>query len=337
MLSVSNPMNILDYCNDFIEGKIRVDANYQRTDRVWPDRARGFLIESILLGYPVPKFFLHQKIDLKSKKSVKYVVDGQQRSKAIVDYFQNKFAISRKSEYSHLAGCKFDDLEDDYKDLFLSYSLPIDLFVTASRDEIIETFRRMNSYTIPLNNEEKRHAHYQGEMKWFISLIAKKYSEKLAELGVFTEKNLARMVDFKFFSELTLFVVDGELYTTSAALLNKLYQRYDEKFDDAIEVENKISNAIDFVVSIDGVKDLSVTKQHVFQMLLFAVVVAQNQSVKLLDRQMIIENLSELSEALEEGATHDSFVLAASKTTNDKNRKQIIYNFMYQAVVGNER
>ncbi|MCA3391461.1 MAG: DUF262 domain-containing protein, partial [Roseomonas sp.] len=187
MLINASPMNILDYCNAFMSGDIKVDTNYQRTDRVWPTQAQQYLIESIILGYPIPIFFLHQKIDLKSKKSIKYVVDGQQRSRAIIDFFKGNLFISKKSNAPQLAGKSFEMLDENDQNAFLSYSLPIDLFVTASREEIIETFRRINSYTVPLNAEEKRHANNQGEMKWFVNDLAEKYSELLASLGALTE------------------------------------------------------------------------------------------------------------------------------------------------------
>jgi len=327
MLINPSPMNVLDYCNAFLDGSIKVDAKYQRTDRVWPEQAQQYLIETIILGYPIPKFFLHQKIDIKSKKSTKFVVDGQQRTKAIVDYFRGKFFISKKSNAHQLAGKSFDMLDEENQNAFLSYSLPIDLFVTASREEIIETFRRINSYTVPLNAEEKRHANHQGEMKWFVYELAAKYSEQLALLGVLSEKNLARMVDFKFFSEIVCFTELNKIVTTNAKLLDKLYADNDKKFVNAINVREKIDNAMNVISEWTWLQGLNVVKPHIMEMIIMALIY-ETPSKTLKNEMLIKEGLSELSEAIETGVSADwaAFVNAASKTTNEKTRKLVIYD-----------
>ncbi|MES2498925.1 MAG: DUF262 domain-containing protein [Pseudomonadota bacterium] len=324
-------MNILDYCNTFLDGGIRVDPNYQRTDKVWPLKAKQYLIETIVLGYPIPKLFLHQKIDIKSKKSIKFVVDGQQRTHAIVDFFKNKFPLSNTSG-TNLAGKYYDNLDEDSQNAFLSYSLPIDLFITASREEIIETFRRINSYTVPLNAEEKRHANFQGLMKWYIYALARTYSESFTVIGTLTEKNLSRMVDFKFFSEMVLFLNKGQILTTSPKLLDKLYEENDVDFSNAEIVSRKLSTAIESVLTWHWLSGMNVVKPYIMQMIILAI--ANNVDDNYLDEETIKQNLSNLSEAIESQDTgkYAEFVKATSKTTNEKTRKEVIYKFVSEAI-----
>ena len=85
MFTVQSPMTVADYCAGLDRGELQVNQLYQRSDKVWPPAARSFLIETIILGYPLPKIFLFQKTDLKSKKTVKEIVDGQQRTRADQD------------------------------------------------------------------------------------------------------------------------------------------------------------------------------------------------------------------------------------------------------------
>lgn len=82
---------IVDYCTAMTRKEIIVERAYQRSAQVWPQAARSFLIESILLGYPIPKLYLYQQTDLKSRKTIKHIVDGQQRSFTILDFYENKF------------------------------------------------------------------------------------------------------------------------------------------------------------------------------------------------------------------------------------------------------
>src|SRR5215469_8191482 len=74
------PMTVADYCLGMSRSEIVVNRNYQRSDQVWPPAAKSFLIETILLGYQVPKLYLYQVLDLRSRKTYKEFLDGQQRS-----------------------------------------------------------------------------------------------------------------------------------------------------------------------------------------------------------------------------------------------------------------
>jgi uncharacterized protein with ParB-like and HNH nuclease domain len=85
--TVGTNMTIADYCEEFLAEKIYVNKDYQRSDERWSSVARSFLIESILLGYPLPKFYLYPITDTKQRRSLKEIVDGQQRTMAIVDFF----------------------------------------------------------------------------------------------------------------------------------------------------------------------------------------------------------------------------------------------------------
>lgn len=94
---------IADYCNAMIRNEIIVNRDYQRSDQVWPPRAKAFLIETILLDYPIPKLSLYQVTDVKSRKTIKEIVDGQQRSQAILDFYNDKFSLSKETEMPELS------------------------------------------------------------------------------------------------------------------------------------------------------------------------------------------------------------------------------------------
>ena len=69
METVPTSYTIAEYCNDLRENAIQVERKYQRNDHLWPLQAQSFLIETILLGYPVPKLFLHQVTDRVSRRA----------------------------------------------------------------------------------------------------------------------------------------------------------------------------------------------------------------------------------------------------------------------------
>ena len=88
------PMTVADYCLGMSRTEIVVNRNYQRSDKVWPSAAKSYLIETMLLGYPVPKLYLYQVLDLRSRKTYKEIVDGQQRSVAIFQFYNDEFRLN---------------------------------------------------------------------------------------------------------------------------------------------------------------------------------------------------------------------------------------------------
>src|SRR5216683_1809309 len=207
-------MTVADYCAAMQRSEIVVNRKYQRSDKVWPPVAKSYLIETMLLDYPVPKLSLFQVTDLKTRKTYKEIVDGQQRSSTIFEFFNDEFALSRNLETDEVAGKKFSELEDEFKSKFLEYSLGMDLFLSATPPEVVEVFRRINSYTIPLNPEEHRHASYQGPFKWFIASLAKRLEAVFVLIGLFSEKQLVRMADTKLLTEICDALLNG-IRTTS--------------------------------------------------------------------------------------------------------------------------
>ena len=85
---------IAQYCDDFISGRILVNPNYQRSPDVWPAAARSYLIDTVLNGFPIPKLTLYPATDLRTRRTTYEIVDGQQRTQAIVGFFQDEYAIS---------------------------------------------------------------------------------------------------------------------------------------------------------------------------------------------------------------------------------------------------
>ena len=57
--------------------------------------AKSYLMETILRDFPIPKLFLHQTQDSKTRKPIKQIVDSQQRTQAIMDILEDKYPLSR--------------------------------------------------------------------------------------------------------------------------------------------------------------------------------------------------------------------------------------------------
>lgn len=349
MRIVPSSLTIADYCQGMERGEITVNKDYQRSDRVWPSVARSFLIETVLLNFPIPKLALHQVTDLQSKKTVKAIVDGQQRSRAILDFYQDDLRLSRGLELEEAAGRKYSELEDELQASFLDYALSFDLFVAASVDQVREMFRRMNLFTVPLNPEEQRHAVFQGPFKWFIHRMARKYDDAFPRIGLFSQKQLVRMADTKLLTEISHAFFNG-ITTTSKPKLDALYREKDKQdaFPEEEELEERLTSAFDELLGWEEIHDTALMKQHVFYSLLLATMHISNTVPSLVEhfappataaersRPDIVSNLTRLAQALDDPSSAGEFaefVEASSERTNVADQRATRFVWCCRALV----
>jgi hypothetical protein len=264
-----SPMSVADYCHDFNNKKILVNEEYQRKVGLWTAQARSFFIESILLEFPIPK------LDLRTRQQFKEVVDGQQRTQALVMFFNDKQRLTKNIDTEDLRGLKYSQLNDEWKSRFLSYSLPIDQFSGANDKEIREAFRRMNANNVPLNDEEQRNATFQGEFKWFIVKIADKYKDALAALGLFSRRDLIRMADLKFYAEVLL-AIDSGFFTVKGKEIDSIYKRYNANFPQEEYYTDVVSRAIDHLIADETFHQKSFMRAHIAQSIVLAIIALQN-------------------------------------------------------------
>jgi uncharacterized protein with ParB-like and HNH nuclease domain len=83
--------------NDFVEWdsqkQLVLNPAFQRR-AVWSEKAKSYLIDTILRGKPIPKVFIRQKLNVTTKTSIREVVDGQQRLRTILSYLRDGFALA---------------------------------------------------------------------------------------------------------------------------------------------------------------------------------------------------------------------------------------------------
>lgn len=204
--------------------ELEINRDYQRGSRLWPSGARSYFIETILEKFPFPKIYFYEVYDRIKGELRRELVDGQQRVFTIQDFRKDVFAVSGESKYK---GLKFSDLDEEQTADFMSYTVSVDVIRNATRAEILQMFRRMNAYTLPLNAAEKRHSTFQGNFKWFVNDISMELSEFFSKFGVFTDRQVIRMADAELISEIILSMENGIVSTTPADL-NLLYKTYDD-------------------------------------------------------------------------------------------------------------
>lgn len=244
MKIIKNTLPISDLYNMMESGELIVNRSYQRGTGLWPDNARSYFIDTILNDFPFPKVVIRQTVDLKTKKSKREIIDGQQRLTTIRDFINNKFKITGVSK--KYQGMKYEDLPEGIPESFLSYEVSIDNIITASTEEILDIFRRINSYTLPLNTSEKRHATYQGKFKWFISNLSEHVTPFFEKYKTLTLRDISRMADADLLTECCQIKIEG-IQNRSSKKLDDIYKKYDANFENEDEFREEITNSFNYI------------------------------------------------------------------------------------------
>lgn len=172
-LSDTSPYRILSFPADFtlkgFHDKFRSDEivipPFQR-QYVWNLDRASKLIESFLLGLPVPGVFLYR--EKKSQKLI--VIDGQQRLKSVFGFFDEKFPSTGKRFY--LKGVRptwdgktYSKLEETdqirLRDSVLRATI-IEQIDPADHSSMFHIFERLNTGGVSLRPQEIRNCIHQG-------------------------------------------------------------------------------------------------------------------------------------------------------------------------------
>lgn len=256
---------------DWLRNRVLVvNHEYQRGGGLWPQAAKSYFIDTIIRDFPFPKVYFHERIDKVSKKPRREIVDGQQRLSTIVEFADGKFPLGKNAR-EH-AGKRFADLPEDTQDIFWSYTVSVDVIRNADRNEILQMFRRMNAFTLPLNDAEKRHSEFFGEFKDWINQTLDRFGSVLIDWNVLTSRQIVRMADAAFIADIALAVEDG-IVSTSPSKLRSLYMKYDEDFANLYDIDMRVVGALDTAIdSLSGIQGTYATKPHIFHSLLCALI-----------------------------------------------------------------
>jgi hypothetical protein len=249
------PLVIQDLVNVYNIGEIALDPWYQRRS-VWTTPQKAFLINTIFEKKPIPSIYVRHYLDIESEKSIKEVVDGQQRIRAILEYTKDEYGARHPNHQKKL---KYSQLSSDERKIFKMTSLSVGYLIEADDTDVIEIFGRLNSVAKTLNAQEKRNAMYSGEMKQFCLKEAALRVQLWRNLGVFSANDIARMTEVQFISDLAYNMING-LSDYSSQRLDKFYKEYDDDFPEM----DDLSKRMEFVFNKIATLDIKVIKDTIF-------------------------------------------------------------------------
>jgi uncharacterized protein with ParB-like and HNH nuclease domain len=230
-------------------GDLDLSPWYQRRS-VWTAPQKGYLINTLLSGKPIPTVYIRHKIDLDKERTVREIVDGQQRIRSIFEFHEGGFAVRHPETGKRV---RYEDFSPAQRKKFLTTKVSIGYLIEANDSDVIDIFGRINSVSKTLNDQEKRNANFSGEFKQFCLRQASKRVSFWRNNNIFTANEIARMAEVRFVSELSLSMLKG-LSDASKKKLDALYGEFDENFPKWKTLAGRFNRVFDLLASLSDIE-----------------------------------------------------------------------------------
>jgi hypothetical protein len=147
---------------------IKLDPDFQR-HAVWSPKQKSELIESILMGIPLPLIYVKE-----DDKGVYIIVDGRQRLTTLFQFMSHEFFLQNLNVLKDLNGAYFSEttksgttfskyLTQAQQSKIEDCPLTLHVIKPPTQDRVtFDLFDRVNRGGTRLNNQEMRNAIYQG-------------------------------------------------------------------------------------------------------------------------------------------------------------------------------
>lgn len=182
--------SIFEIKRRYDKGKICIDPDFQRND-VWNLRQKSELIESVIMGIPLPLIYLAENQDGKL-----IVVDGRQRLTTFFEFLNNEFRLRDLKILKQINGMNMNDLDNNiqysrYVSLIEDTQLVVQIIKYPTKDRVrFDIFDRVNRGGTPLNKQEMRNALYQGNATKLLNRLSLMQSFIDATGGAISPKHM---------------------------------------------------------------------------------------------------------------------------------------------------
>ncbi len=327
---------ISDLVNGLRDGVLFVDPTFQRK-LVWTEKQKVRLIETILMGYPMPEVYLWQQSpDLDSGQHKKSIVDGQQRLTTMRQFVANEWSLKAsyldaENQNKQFADSKWKDLPQTFKEQFWSYVVNTRVIPNSiNRDTIVDVFMRLNETDKSLNPQEIRHAEFNGEL-----ITAAEEVTKLPfweNHRVFNAGQIRRMADIEFASSLLIYLRRGSV-EENAKLVNEMYDlyndEYEEKAKDIARIKSFLKDLDKWIADAPDIAKMFSKPVHIFTLLSVQEMLKAERKGRLLSA----EKLAEFVEAYENGVEPDELVTKYKSGAVQRTRSKYSRDLRAQALL----
>lgn len=182
--------SIFELKRRYDRGMICVDPDFQRLD-VWTYKQKSELIESVIMGIPLPLIYLAENIDGRL-----IVVDGRQRLTTFFEFLNNAFRLRDLKILKQINGMNIQEMDKNikysrYVTMIEDTQLAVQIIKYPTKDRVrFDIFDRVNRGGTPLNKQEMRNALYQGNATKLLNRLSEMSSFKKATGNSISSKHM---------------------------------------------------------------------------------------------------------------------------------------------------
>ncbi|ASI92526.1 DUF262 domain-containing protein [Vibrio mediterranei] len=159
--------SVFEFLRRAERGSLVLSPDFQRNS-VWNVQRQSELVESILMGIPIPVIYLFE-----NELGIRQIIDGKQRTTALKRFINNEFALKHLQMLPSLNNHHFDDIPLLLQSKLEDYQLNVYVIQPPTPEYVkFNIFERVNRGGMNLNKQEMRHALYQGKATKLIERIA---------------------------------------------------------------------------------------------------------------------------------------------------------------------
>lgn len=220
----------------------------------WERARKTGLIESMIIGYPIPPVFAKRMDDGTGKRggNIYYIMDGKQRLSTVKEYLNDEFALTdippvryfdeEKDEECvvDISGMKFSELPEALKDHLNTATFNVTYFDNLTKEEERELFKRLNAGK-PLSTKARMLASAKNIEELLDIGNHKLFDEMLTEKAR-ASKNQVTLV-MKMWAMLNMDLSD-------ISFASKDFNPIIEKAEITDEEKVELANIFDFIVDI---------------------------------------------------------------------------------------
>ena len=324
---------------------LELNPPFQRRP-VWPTKAKSYLIDTIVKGLPVPVIFLRERTDLNTLKTIREVVDGQQRLRTILSYIapdslpdfdedRDYFQVLR-THNSEIAKMDFGDIPTEYRQRILQYEFSVHVLPSDTDDaDVLKIFARMNSTGTKLNNQELRNAEFFGEFKETAYQLALEQLDRWRSWRIFRDDQIARMAEVELTSELLIYLAEGIQQKTQASI-DSFYRANDDEFKNGTKITTRFQKLFDLLDDILGA-DIANTVFHrppLFYSLFACVdqVYPVKRSPKEITHSEFRNRIKNASGRIEQKKVDDQVIEATQRRLSHRGSREAILKFLLNSI-----
>ncbi|MEN9666452.1 MAG: hypothetical protein RLZZ326_2815 [Planctomycetota bacterium] len=237
MKTASTNRKVRDLILAVKESRLLLRPDFQRR-LVWSRNDKNHFLDSVLRGYPFPEIYLADgDVDLETGEGTQLLVDGLQRVSTLIQYFE------ASTELKLTTVPAYADLPKDDKVKFLQYDVAVRDLGPIGKEDIIETFHRLNATRYSLLEIEVNNALFAGELKRFCERTAD--HEFFRVHAVFNATDYKRMGDLRYALAIVGTMIQG--YFNRDDAFESLLERYNDEFPAEEAIAQRLQRTFDFI------------------------------------------------------------------------------------------